>query len=85
MTFYFLFCFQTKYLAQVLFMPPLCLSKPVMSNTIATSHMWLVVIYFVAILKVLRQKKTLFQKNLEIIFTKFQERYQFLPSISIHI
>ncbi len=40
------------------------LSKTAVSNTIATSHMWLLVIYFVAIRKL---KISHFQKNILVI------------------
>jgi len=50
-------------------------SSLVMSNTIATSHMWLMVIQFVANLKVLKLKIAHFKSILKLFRTKFEERF----------
>ena len=60
-------------------------SRPALSNTVATSHMWLLVYQFVAILKILKLKITLFSLeswdpyvfNLleDIIYLKLFDKY----------
>ncbi len=52
-----------------------CLYRPAVSNTIATSHMWLVVIYIVAIWNFRSQKVLFFKRIFRSLCTKFEERY----------
>jgi len=47
----------------------------VMSNTIATSHMWLMIIQFVANRKVLKLKIADFKSISKLFRTKFEKRF----------